>query len=168
MRPSVLKHVRMQFTIHWKYSVHAQCCHRGCYDRRSYFFKNGSSSIPCVGSKNTYLSELILRTYLSDSEKGQIGIVRRLCQSFSKTSTLMGRSWYLVVSTYQKMLQGRTNGEDCLRPHSELLWSPYLNTSKLFWQHEVDLHNIAQVVLMSWLLSVRSNCNVIFSINQLL
>lgn len=41
--PCVLVFVRMQFTIQCKYALHAQCCHRGCYGRRWYFYKNSSS-----------------------------------------------------------------------------------------------------------------------------
>lgn len=38
----------------------------------------------------------------------------------------------------------------------EVLWSPCLDTSELFWQHEGGggSHNIRQAVLMSWLISV--------------
>ena len=42
------------------------------------------------------------RKDLSDFDKGQIVMARRLGQSISKTAGLVGCSWYAVVSTYQK------------------------------------------------------------------
>ena len=42
------------------------------------------------------------RKDLRDSDKGQIVMARRLSQSISNTTGLVGCSWYAVVSTYQK------------------------------------------------------------------
>ncbi len=41
-------------------------------------------------------------TDLSDFDKGQIVMARRLGQSISKKAGLVGCSWYAVVSAYQK------------------------------------------------------------------
>ncbi len=39
------------------------------------------------------------------------------------------------------------------RTRSEVLLSPYLDVSELFWQNEGNLYNIGHVVLMLWLIS---------------
>lgn len=44
-------------------------------------------------------------------------------------------------------------GPTSLFAHSEVLQSPCLDVSELFWQHEWDLHDIRQVVSMLWLIS---------------
>lgn len=104
MHSLVLKHVRMQFTIQCKYALHDQCCHRGCYGRCWYFFKNRISWISCVGSKNIYIfffSKNKKKKDLIDSDKGQIVIGKRLCQSIFY-GVFLGMQWFLQTENVAK------------------------------------------------------------------